>query len=179
LRVDWHAVFVPTVPVLETVVRGTVVYLVLLVLLRFVLKREAGTLGVQDLLVIVLIADAAQNAMAADYHSVSDGVILVATIIAWSYALDWLGFHSPRAQRLLHPPPLALVEDGRLLRRNMRQELVTADELMSQLRLQGIEDFTEVKAAYMEGDGRISVVPRSGTKPVGAPIGGRDETGRA
>ena len=57
-------------------------------LLRFVLKREAGTLAITDLLVVVLIADAAQNAMADDYRSVPDGLLLVATIVFWSYALD-------------------------------------------------------------------------------------------
>jgi hypothetical protein len=56
------------------------------------LKREAGGVGITDMLVIVLLADAAQNAMAGEYKSISDGLVLVSTIIFWSYALDWLGY---------------------------------------------------------------------------------------
>jgi uncharacterized membrane protein YcaP (DUF421 family) len=160
--VDWNSIFVPDTPLLEIIVRGTLVYLALFALLRFVLKRQSGAVGVTDLLVVVLIADAAQNAMAHDYKSVPDGILLVAVIVGWSYALDWLGYRFPRMGRLLHPPPLLLVREGQMLRRNMRQELVTQDELMSQLREQGIDDLSKVKRACMEGDGKISVVTREG-----------------
>jgi len=158
--IDWRAVFVPDTPALEIIVRGSVMYLALFALLRFVLRREAGSIGVADLLVIVLIADAAQNGMATGYTSIADGILLVATIVFWAYALNWLGYHFPAVQRLIHPPPLPLVRDGRLLRRNMRRELITEDELLSQLRLQGCEDLADVEFAAMEGDGRISVVTR-------------------
>ncbi len=80
----------------------------------------------------------------------------------WSHALNWLGFRYPLIQRLVHPPPLKLIEAGRLLRRNMRRELVTEDEILSQVRLQGINDLSQVEEAFMEGDGRISVVARNG-----------------
>ena len=145
-------------PILEIILRGSLVYLVIFVLLRFVLKRVAGTLTIGDLLIIVLIADASQNAMSAGYTSITDGLILVATIIFWTYALDWLAYHFPRFESLLHPPPLPLVRDGQMLARNMRRELITVDELMSHLREQGVKDLKEVKTAAMEGDGRISVV---------------------
>lgn len=160
--VEWAKLLIPDTPLLEIFLRGSIVYLALFFLLRVVLKRESGTLGITDLLVVVLIADAAQNAMADDYTSVPDGILLVATIIFWSYALNWLGYRFPRIQRFVHPEPLPLIRDGRLLHRNMRQELVTEDELRSQLRLQGVEDPAEVKMAYMEGDGRVSVIERNG-----------------
>jgi uncharacterized membrane protein YcaP (DUF421 family) len=158
--VDWNAVFVPKVPVLEIVVRGTIVYLALFTLIRVVLQRQAGTLSVTDLLVIVLIADAIQNAMSGDYKSVPEGLVLVSTIVFWSYALDWLGTRFPLIGRFVHPPPLDLVRDGKMLRRNMRKELVTTEELMSQLREQGVNDLRSVERARMEGDGHISVVKR-------------------
>ncbi len=156
--IRWHELFFPSVPVLELILRGSLVYLVIFVLLRFVLKRVTGTLNIGDLLIIVLIADASQNAMSAGYTSVSDGLILVATIIFWSYALDWLAYHFPRFESLLHPSPIQLVRDGKMVARNMRRELITVDELMSHLREQGVRDLKEVKTASMEGDGRISVV---------------------
>ena len=160
--IDWQALLVPQASPLEIVVRGTVIYLGLFALLRGVLKREAGTVGITDLLVVVLLADAAQNSLAPDSAALPDGLLLVATIVFWAYLLNWLGYRSPRFQKLVHPRPLQLVRDGELLRRNMRKELVTEDELMTQLRLQGCDDISAVRAAYMEGDGRISVITDSG-----------------
>ncbi|HEX2981271.1 MAG TPA: hypothetical protein VHO48_13460, partial [Anaerolineaceae bacterium] len=104
-NIDWVKIFTPDTPILEIFVRGSVMYLALFVLLRVILKREAGTVGISDLLVVVLLADAAQNGMAGDYQSISDGILLVATIILWSYFLDWLGYRFPRIERLIHPSP--------------------------------------------------------------------------
>jgi uncharacterized membrane protein YcaP (DUF421 family) len=159
--IDWGQIFQPDTSPLEIFIRGSIVYLALFGMLRFVLRREAGTLGMSDLLVLVLIADAAQNAMAGNYNSLPDGLILVATIIFWSFALDWLGYHVPFMRRFVHPPPLLLVRNGQLPRRNMRRELITEEELMSQLRQQGIEDIALVKTACIEIDGQISIVKHS------------------
>lgn len=134
-------------------------YIALFVLLRIILKRQTGSLGMTDLLLITLIADASQNAMAGEYKSLPDGIVLVSTIIFWSYALDWLGYKFSWFSRLIEPPPLPLIKDGKLLRRNMRRELITEEELMSQLREQGLDDFGKVKEAYIESDGRISIIP--------------------
>ena len=114
IDIDWTGLIVPQVSVLEIILRGSVMYLALFLLFRLVLKRESGAVGITDLLVVVLIADAAQNAMAAEYTSLTDGLLLVATIIFWAYALDWLGYRVPFVQRLVHPRPLPLITDGRL-----------------------------------------------------------------
>jgi len=159
IGVDWESLFVPTVALLEIILRGTLMYLGILVLLRFVLKREAGTVSTSDLLVIVLIAEAASNGMMGESKSVPEGILLIGTIFFWSYVIDWLGYRYPAVEKMLHPPPLPLVKKGKLLRRNMRHEMITLAELESQLREQGIEDVAEVKAAYLEGDGKISVIP--------------------
>lgn len=159
LRIDWNSVFVPTVSLLEIVLRGTLVYLMLFFVLR-VLRREAGALGISDLLVVVLIADAAQNAMSSEYKSVTEGVVLVGTIIAWDYSLDWLGYRFPALRRLLRPAALPLVKDGNVLRRNMRKELISMEELMSLLREQGVEHLSEVKRCHLEGDGHVSVIKK-------------------
>lgn len=159
MNVDWQTVFVPGVPILETVIRGTVMYLVLFAILRLTFRRiGSGSIGLGDVLMIALVAAAAQNAMAREHRSVTDGIILVATIGFWSYALDWFGHRVPRFQRFYHPPPLLLVKNGRLLHRNMRQELITEDELLTQLHRQGMEDLSTVRAAYMEGDGSITFI---------------------
>jgi uncharacterized membrane protein YcaP (DUF421 family) len=157
MKIDWRSLFIPTVGVGEIFLRGTIIYLFLFFILRL-LRREPGTIGISDLLLVVLIADAAQNAMASDYKSVSDGVILVSSIAFWNYFLDWLGYRFPRIRRLLRPSPLPLVEDGRIQRRNLRRVMITEDELMGHLREHGIERIEEVKKAYIEGDGRISAI---------------------
>ncbi|TDB81675.1 DUF421 domain-containing protein [Micromonospora sp. KC721] len=162
---DWKRIFTPDSPPLEIVVRGSVIYLALFFLLRVLLKRESGTTGVTDLLVIVLIADAAQNGMADDYTSVTDGVLLVVVIIGWSYLLDALAYRWPAAARLIRPRPLLLVRDGQILRRNMRRELVTDGELYGKLRQQGVDDLADVCEVRMESDGRFSVITRGRDRP--------------
>jgi uncharacterized membrane protein YcaP (DUF421 family) len=98
--------------------------------------------------------------MANEYKSITEGTLLVLTIVFWNFAVDWLGYHIPLVQRFTRPPPLQLIKDGQLLRRNMRQEMITKEELLSQLRQQGIEDPSKVKKAFIEGDGRISIIRR-------------------
>ena len=156
-EVDWEKTFVPQTSLLELIIRGTLMYFALFFALRF-LRRGIGGIGIADLLVIVIIADAAQNGMSGDYKSVTEGVILVATIAVWDLALDYLGFKSPAIERILRPRPLPLVKNGEILHRNLRRELVTEEELFSQFRQQGILDVSEVKEARLEGDGKLSVI---------------------
>jgi uncharacterized membrane protein YcaP (DUF421 family) len=158
--VDWIDVFTPQAPLMETFVRGSLLYLGLVIMLRLTPAREAGAVGTPDLLVILLLADAAQNAMAGPHHAVGDGFVLLVTILLWSVALDWLGYHSPRFHRLLRTPPARLIRDGRILAGGLRREFMTRDELMAQLRKKGIEDVGQVKGAWIEADGSVSVIQR-------------------
>ncbi len=155
---DWGRVFALDTPLLEIAVRGTVMYLAIFLLLRLLLKREIGTVALPDLLMIVFLADAAQNGMAGEYHSVTDGMLLVSVIIFWNFVLDQLAFRVRFIGYLVHPPPALLIRDGLLIRHNMRRESVSLEELWSHLRAQGIEELSEVKAAYIEGNGEISVI---------------------
>lgn len=155
--VDWQAMFVPRVSLLELILRGTIMYLGAFAALR-VFRRAAGALGTADLLLIVLIADAAQNAMSAEYHSITEGVVLVATIIGWNVALDWLGYRYAWASRLIQPAPVPLIRNGRVIGRNLRAEMMTMQELRQHLREQGVEHPTDVKRCQLEPDGRISVI---------------------
>jgi uncharacterized membrane protein YcaP (DUF421 family) len=140
------------------VVRGTLMYLALFLIFRFVTKRQVGAVGIADVLVIVIIADAAQNAFAKEYTSVTEGVVLVMTIVLWTLFIDWLEFQFPAIGRVLEPSPLPLIRNGRMIARNLRKEFLTVDELHSQLRKQGIENIVDVKLAHIEPDGAISVI---------------------
>ncbi len=155
--VDWQAMFIPSVSIFELIARGTLIYLLLFLFLRFLPRREVGGIGVADLLMIVLISDAAQNAMSSDYKSIPEGITLVLTILFWSYAVDWLDQKFP-GLHLSGSPPLPLIRNGRLLRKNMEKEQITEDEILSQLRQKGLESPSKVKSAYIEGDGHFSVI---------------------
>lgn len=155
--VDWQAIFVPSLSLAEVVVRGTIVYLSLFLMLRLLPRRQAGQWGPTDLLVIVLIADAIQNGMSSDYTSITEGLTLVGTILSWSILIDWLDDRFPHLN-LASAPPLLLIKNGQLIKKNLRKEAVSEEELMSQLRQQGIDDIAKVKAAHIEGDGHFSVI---------------------
>src|SRR4029453_13075573 len=104
-NIDWIGMFKPTESVLEVVIRGTIMYLGMFVLLR-VFRRQSGSVGIADLLVIVVIADAAQNGMAGDSRSITEALLLITTIVLWDWFFDWLGFRSAFFERILQPQPL-------------------------------------------------------------------------
>ncbi|HEX7022787.1 MAG TPA: YetF domain-containing protein [Trueperaceae bacterium] len=162
--VDWLSVFQPDTPLLEIFVRGSIVYLVIFLIMRFALRREVGQMGISDVLVVVLISDAAQNAMADQYNSIPDGILLVATIALWAYVIDWLGYRFPAIERLGRPKPRMLVKDGQKIYRNLKRELITESELRSLLREKGVDDIRRVEEMRVETDGRISVVTNEGKR---------------
>ena len=160
MSVDWGQVFGLSVPPLELVVRGTTMYFFLFALFRVVIKRRIGTIGMADMLVLVIIADAAQNGMAGEYRSVTDAFVLVGTILGWNFAFDWANYRFAWLQRWLEPEPLLLIRDGRVLWRHLRLERVTEKELNAKLREHGVTDLAEVARAYMEPDGAVTVIKR-------------------
>ena len=160
LGFDLEKAFIPDVSLFEMVVRGVIMYLAIFVLLRVVLRGRLGTMTSSDLLVLVIISDAAQNGMSSNYTSITDGIVLVATIVGMSFLFDWLGYHVAFMGRFVHPQRKPLVVNGRVIRKSLAAELMTEDELMTQLRLQGAELIEDVKAAYLEGNGEISVIRR-------------------
>ena len=157
-QIDWQSIFIPTISLVELVIRGTLMYFVLFGLLRLVLKRQAGGIGTTDVLVIVLLAEVSGKGFTSDYTSVVEGTVIIATVLFWSYVLEWAGHKYSTVERILREQTLMLIQNGKMLRKNMRAELVTPEELMAQLREQGIEECSQVKKAFMEADGKISVV---------------------
>ena len=160
---DWDQVLSFTVSPLELFVRGTLTYFFLFGLFRFVVRRDTGMLGPSDLLVLVIIADAAQNAMAGDYQSVPDGFVLIGTIIGWSWLLNWLSFRFVAMRRFVLPRPLCIVKDGVRQEAVLRRELISEEELQEMLREHEIEDIAEVRRAYLEPDGQVTVIRKRGS----------------
>jgi uncharacterized membrane protein YcaP (DUF421 family) len=160
MAIDWQQMFALSVSPLELIIRGSLIYCFLFLIFRVILRRDVGAIGIADVVVLVLIADAASNAMSGEYKSITDGVILVSTIVAWNVLLDWLSFRSPRLRAWIQSSEICLIRDGRVLHRNLRREFMTEDDLRAKLREYGITDFNEVRAAFMESDGVVSVIKR-------------------
>ncbi len=158
MDIDWQSLFSFDVPVLEIFIRGSAMYLALIFLMRVILKRQSGGLESGDILLLLLLADASSNGMAGDYKSIPDGIVLVATLMFWNYFLDWLSFRFPKFERLMEARPVVLIKNGKMVAKNMRKEYVTRAELLSQLREQGIDKLHQVKRAYIESDGKLSVI---------------------
>src|SRR5688572_33166141 len=122
MTIDWQALFGLSVSPWELVIRGTAVYWFLVLIFRLILRRDAGSVGMADILLLVIIADAAQNAMAGEYRSISDGFILISTIMAWNVVIDRLSYYSPKLRRFFEPEEVPLIRNGRVFWRNLRKE---------------------------------------------------------
>jgi uncharacterized membrane protein YcaP (DUF421 family) len=155
----WREIFVPTTSPLELFVRGSALYLAILLLIRIMPRRTGGELALMDLLFVVLVADAGAHALGA-YQSITDAVFMIVVLMGWNYLLNLLSYRFAFVERLVSPPPLQIVRDGELLLRNMRRELITKDELMDQLRQHGVDSLDKVKAAYVEPEGKLTVICR-------------------
>jgi uncharacterized membrane protein YcaP (DUF421 family) len=156
-----------SVPLTEILVRGTVMFLGLYVLLRIVGRRETGAHSLTDLLVVVLIAEAASHGMAGEARGIVDSLVLAMTIIFWSVALDALAYAFPRLRVLLKSRPAPLIIDGSINRRALRREFMDRDELMAELRLHGITDVGSVARAYLEPNGMVSIIRKDGNEENG------------
>lgn len=155
--IDWEKMFVPSNSILEIIIRGTITYWAIFLAIRF-FRRGTGQLSISDLLLVILIADAAQNSMAGEYHSITEGIALVGTLLFWDFAIDWLGYRSVFFAKLAQPDTVVLVKDGIMQRKNMKTQLISEDELMQILRLNGVESLEDVKQCNLEGGGNISVI---------------------
>ena len=160
---DWSILFTADTPWLELVLRGTIIFFALLVLMRFVGQRESGGLGMSDLLVVVLVGAALGDTLTGGGDNIADGLVPVVTVMFWSVVMDALTYRWPRLTRLLKGRPRALIVDGRLDRSAMRREFISEDELLAQLRTHGLTEISQVRRAHLEANGEISVIPRDGS----------------
>jgi len=152
----------PMVPVWEIGIRAAVVYLAIWVGLRLSGKREMGQMTLFDLVMLLLLANAVQNAMVGPDTSLTGGVVAAGVLLALNAALAFLRLRWRPLRALLEGTPTLLVLHGRLLERNLRREGLDEELLMAALREHGVTDLREVEMAVLEIDGSISVVPAGG-----------------
>ncbi|MFO0850017.1 MAG: DUF421 domain-containing protein [Gemmataceae bacterium] len=171
---DWGAMFVPNLSLLESFLRGTLVYFAVLALFRVFPRRQLGSVGLTDMLFVVLVSEGVSQALNANSPSLPNGVAAVTALLVWNFVLDWAAYRWRWVQRLLGTDPVPLVRDGRLLRENLERQKITEDELLAQLRQNGIDRVGAVKSACLEAEGQVSVVPKDDPPPVSPPAGPPD-----
>ena len=133
-------------------------YLAAFAILRATGRRSVGELAMLDFIVVHFLALAADRAMMGDQTSIGSGFVTLKTMFFWNNALNWLSYYIRPLERLVVPAPLPIVRNGQMIRRNMRKEFVTEEELQQDLREQGCENIADVRLAVVEGDGNISLI---------------------
>ena len=143
------------------ILRASIVYVAVLLLLRLGGKRQIGQMGAGEFVAILLISNAVQNAMNGGDNSVSGGIILASVLITLSMAVAYLTYKSGRWANLLEGRPTLLIHDGQVLHHQMEKELLSLRELKIMLRRQGVHDLNEVAEAVLESNGQLSILKKS------------------
>jgi uncharacterized membrane protein YcaP (DUF421 family) len=146
-------------PALQILARSLLVYVGLLVGLRLMGKRELGQMTVFDLVVILLIANAVQNAMVGADVSIQGGLLAAAVLLAVNRVVAALRVHSGVWGRLIEGTPTVLVQEGEFLEAALRKEGLERQQVEMAMREHGIDSLEQVKLAILETDGSISIVP--------------------
>lgn len=155
--------FVLQTPLWELVLRGTVVYLAISVLMRVIPKRHAGKLSQMDLIALVIVGDLAGYAIVGDDTATLDVLVMVAIVLIWSYLVNVIEYYVPRLRHVSEHSPTLLIHDGRILKENLRKEKITEEELRATLRKCGVDSVERVRLGVLEVDGEISVVEMDGS----------------
>jgi uncharacterized membrane protein YcaP (DUF421 family) len=151
------------IPAWDIVLRTAAIYAVILIGLRLAGKREIGQMTVFDLVVLLLIANAVQNAMVGPDTSLTGGVLAAVVLLALNTVVARLRLRWPRLRRMIEGSPTLLVLHGEVLAEHLRREGLDQETLEAALREHGVADLAGVEMAALEIDGSISVVPAGGT----------------
>lgn len=149
-----------SLPWWEFILRGIIVYVFLIVLLRITGKRQVGQLAPFDLVLLLVLSNAVQNSMNGGDNSLLGGLISATTLVAVNYLVGYITFRSKRAETLIEGRPVILIHNGHLFEDVMARAQLTHHELNSALRQAGCECVTDVHCAILENNGAISVTTR-------------------
>jgi uncharacterized membrane protein YcaP (DUF421 family) len=146
---------------MDLVLRAAFVFAFLLVLTRVIGKRELSSLQPFDLILLIVLGDALQQGLTQDDYSLTGAVLVVGTIAVLQVCVSWLSYRFPRARPILEGEPLVIVQDGRVIERNLKRERLTVEEIIEAARKQQIAHLAEVRFAVLETDGEISFIKTS------------------
>ena len=145
---------------MDLVVRATVAFALVLLLTRIVGRRELSSLQPFDVILLVVIGDLVQQGVTQNDFSVTGMILVGGTIGILTVATSFLGFRFPRLRPLLEGEPVVVVDDGKVLERNLRRERITLDELAAAARTQQIASLDDVRWAVAETSGQISFIKK-------------------
>ena len=155
------------------VLRACAVYFILLAMIRMTGKRTMGQFTPFDMLLVVLLGNAVQNALLGDDTSVGGGLLLAATLIALNWSVGLVSARSPKVERWVEGAPVLLARDGQVYRDVLRRELISREDFEKAMREAGCLDMADIRLAVLENNGHITVVGRQPEIPgVGATVVG-------
>ena len=152
--------FEPKVSLLEIVLRVALIYVFLLVAMRLFGKREIGRWTPMEFLGMLLLARTVGPALNAGDNSLAVAGVAAATLLSLTYLFDYLAYKSKKLRTLIEGRPEVLIRNGRISWKVMKAELLTRQELLTALRRENVASPEEVEVAYLEPDGRITVIPK-------------------
>lgn len=156
--IDWHAIFDQKIPFLELVVRTVCIFFGCLVLFRFIPRKVLAKVGLADLLLVAVFAGAVRNGLVGKSDSVTDSLLVVSLLVLLDWVVEWAGCTFQPLGRLLYPGPIKLVKRGKIIPRGLERAMLTEEQLMTRVRAEGLADIRQVLAAFIEANGKITVV---------------------
>ena len=147
---------------MDVVVRAAVAFAFMVVLLRVVGRRELSSLEPFDLVLLIVMGDLIQQGVTQSDYSFTGLLLSVGTFAALTVALSFLGFRFPRLRPVLEAGPLIIVQDGKLIEKNLRKERITAEEVAGEARQQQIASIEDIEWGVLEGSGKMSFIPKKG-----------------
>jgi uncharacterized membrane protein YcaP (DUF421 family) len=146
---------------MDLVVRAAVVFLFIFLVTRVAGKRELSSMEPFDLILLVVLGDLVQQAITQSDYSVTGALIVISTITLLTVLLSVINWRFRFLRSALEGQPVVLVENGRMIERNMRRERITVEDIESEGRQQQVTDIADMRWAVLETNGRISIIPAS------------------
>ena len=142
------------------VLRACAIYLLVMVLVRVSGKRAVGQFTPFDLVLLILIGNAVQNGINGGDNSLTGAAIMATTLIALNYGVAFVTSRSRKVEKIVEGEPVVLARHGKVFDGVLRRELVSSEDFRESLRMNGVEDVSEVELALLETNGSISVVKK-------------------
>ncbi|MGB6058457.1 MAG: YetF domain-containing protein [Microthrixaceae bacterium] len=154
---------------MELVIRATVVYWFLWLVIRGTGKRSLSELSPLELVILVVLGDLVQQGVTQKDASVTGAVIVISTFVGWMIVADLVTRHSHSADRVLSGRPVIVVRDGEPLMDRLSEERMALDDLLGAARAQGFANLDEISFGVLEDDGKFSFVAKAAKRSQGAP----------
>ncbi|MEX2123925.1 MAG: DUF421 domain-containing protein [Woeseia sp.] len=145
---------------MDIVLRATVMFFALYLLVRVMGKRELAQLTPFELIVLVVFGDLIQQGVTHNDFSLTGAILAISTMAFWALAMSWATFISPRAEAILDGEPRVIVRNGQVVEENLHRDRLTRAEILSEMRLAGIARLSDVEWAILEPQGKMSFIKR-------------------